>query len=57
MRILSLSEELPVAIVIVDDEAPTRAFLARLDDLMDRGVATLDEVDAVHYTSQQENKA
>ncbi|MFJ9615125.1 DUF190 domain-containing protein [Streptomyces noursei] len=55
MRILSLSEELPVAIVIVDDEAPIRAFLAQLDDLMDHGVATLDEVEAVRYTSPQEN--
>jgi len=32
-RILSLSEDLPVAIVIVDDEDRVRAFLPQLDEL------------------------
>ncbi|SDY34684.1 hypothetical protein SAMN05421504_105240 [Amycolatopsis xylanica] len=48
-NILSLSDDLPVAIVIVDAEAPIRAFLPQLDELVDEGLVTLDEVEVVHY--------
>ncbi|MBH1933025.1 DUF190 domain-containing protein [Streptomyces sp. AV19] len=42
-RLLSLSEELPVAVVIVDAEERVRGFLPVLDELLDgRGLVTLD---------------
>lgn len=42
-RLLSLSEELPVAIVIVDTEERVRGFLPRLEELLqDGGLVTLD---------------
>ncbi|MGW5115279.1 DUF190 domain-containing protein [Streptomyces noursei] len=56
-RLLSLSEELPVAIVIVDDDEALRAFLPQLDELLDEGVAILDEVEAIHYTTKQTHSA
>ncbi|KUJ70507.1 hypothetical protein ACZ90_03705 [Streptomyces albus subsp. albus] len=48
-RLLSLSEDLPVAVVIVDTEEKVRAFLPRLEGLIDQGLATLDPVETVHY--------
>ncbi|MDP9868020.1 MULTISPECIES: DUF190 domain-containing protein [Streptosporangium] len=48
-RILSLSDELPVAITIIDSEDRIRAFLPQLDELMSEGLVTLEQVEAVHY--------
>lgn len=48
-RLLSLSEDLPVAVVIVDAPERVRAFLPQLDELPGTGVATLDEVEVVRY--------
>ncbi|MFD8492108.1 DUF190 domain-containing protein [Amycolatopsis sp. NPDC059657] len=48
-NILSLSDDLPVAVVIVDAEGPIRAFLPQLDELLGDGLATVDEVEVVHY--------
>jgi uncharacterized protein len=46
-RLLSLSEDLPVAIVIVDTEERVRAFLPQLDELVSEGLVTLDECEVV----------
>lgn len=51
-RILSLSEDLPLAIVIVDDEARIRAFLPQLDELVDEGLVTLDDVEVYRYVGR-----
>ncbi|WP_236241919.1 DUF190 domain-containing protein [Streptomyces sp. CC228A] len=48
-RLLSLSEDLPVAVVVVDDEPRVRAFLPELDGLMTGGLVTLDPCEAVRY--------
>lgn len=52
-RILSLGDELPLAIVIVDDEEAVRAFLPQLDELLTGGLAILDEVDVVRFGGRQ----
>src|SRR5438445_6433516 len=44
-RILSLSEDLPLAIVIVDAEDKIIEFLPELDDLIDEGLVIIDEVE------------
>ncbi|MGW8747595.1 DUF190 domain-containing protein [Streptomyces sp. NPDC055794] len=49
-RLLSLSDDLPVAIVIVDDEQPLRAFLPQLDELVTEGLVILDECEVIRYT-------
>jgi PII-like signaling protein len=49
-RLLSLSEDLPVAIVIVDTEKRVRAFLPQLDELVTEGLVTLDECEVIRYS-------
>ncbi len=49
-RILSLSDDLPIAVVIIDSEEKIREFLPRLDDITGGGaLVTLDEVDVVRH--------
>jgi len=48
-RLLSLTEDLPVAIVIVDTHDRVRGFLPQLDELMIEGLVTVEEVEVVHY--------
>lgn len=52
-RILSLSEDLPLAVVIVDREERIREFLAaRLDELQINGLITLEDVEVVRYAGR-----
>ena len=53
-RILSLSEDLPVVIVIIDEEAKLRAFLPQLDELIGEGLVTLDQVEVVRHVGRTE---
>ncbi|MDN3351541.1 DUF190 domain-containing protein [Actinomadura sp. DC4] len=55
-RILSLSDGLPIAIVIVDTEDKINAFLPELDDLIDRGLVMLDDVEVYRYAGRAEAK-
>lgn len=48
-RLLSLSEDLPVAIVIVDTEERVRAFLPQLDELVSEGLVTIDDCEVIRY--------
>lgn len=48
-RILSLSEDLPLAIVIVDTEEKVRAFLPVLDDLVSEGLVMVDPVEVIRH--------
>ncbi|WP_031479929.1 DUF190 domain-containing protein [Streptomyces bicolor] len=54
-RLLSLSEDLPVAIVIVDSEERVRAFLPQLDELVTEGLMTLDDCEVISYVGRDEN--
>lgn len=47
-RILSLAENMPAMIVLVDRAQVIRAFLPRLEQLGVRGVIALDEVELAH---------
>jgi uncharacterized protein len=51
-RILSLSEDLPLAIVIVDTDEKIRSFLPQVEELVTRGLITLDTVDVIRYLAQ-----
>jgi PII-like signaling protein len=50
-RLLSLSEDLPVAVVIVDHAEKVRALLRQLDDLLDDALVLLDDVEV--YSSDR----
>ena len=54
-RLLSLSEDLPVAVVIVDEEERIRAFLPELADLVREGIVLLDPVEVVTYAGRNGN--
>jgi PII-like signaling protein len=51
-RILSLAEELPCSIVIVDTDDKIRGFLPQLDELVTEGLVMLDPVEVVKYVSR-----
>lgn len=48
-RILSLSEDLPVAIVIVDTEERVRSFLPQLEEIVEEGLVVVDAVEVIRY--------
>ena len=52
-RLLSLSEDLPLAIVIVDSEEKVRAFLPRLDELIGEGLVILDDCEIIRYSGRE----
>ena len=51
-RLLSLSEDLPIAIIIVDREDRIRAFLPELDELVAEGLVILDPVEVIRYVGR-----
>lgn len=51
-RLLSLSEDLPVAIIMVDDEDKIRSFLPQLDGLIGEGLVIVDPVEVVRYVGR-----
>lgn len=51
-RILSLAEDLPAVIIIVDSEDRVREFLPEIDELIDEGMVILDEVDVIRYVGK-----
>jgi PII-like signaling protein len=56
-HLFRLSEDLPLLILIADEEDHIRAFLPQLDDLDISGLITLDEVETVRYTLPEHKHA
>lgn len=48
-RLLSLSEDLPILIEVVDTEEKIRAILPVLDEMVGDGLMTLEKVEVVAY--------
>jgi uncharacterized protein len=51
-RILSLSDDLPVAIVIIDTEEKIDGFLPVLDELIEEGLVIVDDVEVHRYVGR-----
>lgn len=51
-RILSLSDDLPMAVVIVDTPEAIEAFLPTLDELITEGLVLIDDVHVVKYAGR-----
>ena len=51
-RILSLSEDLPVAVVIIDAAQRVRDFLPQLDELITEGIVIIDPVEVIRYVGR-----
>jgi uncharacterized protein len=56
-RLLSLSEDLPIAVITVDAEEKIRAFLPQLDDLVTEGLVILDPVEVIRYVGRTPESA
>jgi PII-like signaling protein len=52
-RLLSLSEDLPVVVVIVDTKDKVEAFLPELDELITEGLVILDPVEVITYVGRR----
>lgn len=55
-RFLSLSNELPIVVVIIDAPDKLRAFLDTLDDVLVEGLVALDEVEAIQYVRDRDER-
>ena len=55
-RLLSLSEDLPVAVVIVDAAEKIRAFLPQLDELVTEGLVIVDDCQVVRHVGREESR-
>lgn len=51
-RLLSLAEDLPAVIIIVDSEDRIREFLPQVEELIDEGMIILDEVEVIRYVGK-----
>ena len=51
-RILSLSNDLPIMIVIVDTSEHIDAFLPQLDELVTEGLVVVDDVQVIKYAGR-----
>lgn len=51
-RILSLSDDLPIAIVIVDRPDAIAAFLPQLDELVSEGLVVVEDIEVVRYVGR-----
>ncbi len=51
-RLLSLSDDLPVAVVIVDTDEKIRAFLPELDELEIEGLVIVEPVEVIRYAGR-----
>ncbi|MDQ1292160.1 MAG: uncharacterized protein QG608_37 [Actinomycetota bacterium] len=51
-RLLSLSEDLPVAVIVVEGEDRVRAFLPQLDELITEGLVILDQVEVIRHVGR-----
>ena len=48
-RLLSLSEDLPVAVVVIDTAERIDAFLPQVQEVVGEGLVTVDDVRVVHH--------
>jgi hypothetical protein len=56
-RLLSLNEDLPLVIVIVDDADRIRGFLPQLDEIVEEGLVLIDEVEVIKYVGRGHERA
>lgn len=55
-RLLSLSEDLPIAVVIVDEEQRIRDFLPTLEELVIEGLIILDDCEVIRYVGRGDER-
>jgi hypothetical protein len=53
VKILRLSEDLPMIVEIVDSETKIKTLLPHIDMMVSEGLVTLEKVHVIKYTSKQ----
>lgn len=53
VKILRLSEDLPIIVEIVDSEAKINTLLPHIDQMVTEGLVTLEQVRVIKYTANQ----
>jgi uncharacterized protein len=56
-RLLSLSQDLPMAVIVVDTAAAVERFLPLIDDLIDDGIVLVDDVTVYRPTGRSPGAA
>ena len=56
-RLLSLTEDLPVVIVMVDETDRIERFVLELDELITEGLVVIDDVEVVRYVGREHPRA
>src|SRR5919201_1425707 len=51
-RILSLSNDLPIIVLIVDEPDRIDAFIPQLDELITEGLVIIDDVEVIKYVGR-----
>jgi uncharacterized protein len=51
-RLLSMSEDLPIVIVLVDDSEHIETFARELDELITEGLVVIDDVEVIRYAGR-----
>ena len=51
-RVLSLSNDLPIVVIVVDTAERIDAFLPQLDEIVTEGLVTIDDVQVVKYVGR-----
>lgn len=52
-RLLSMTEDLPIVVIIIDAVDRVRAFLPELDELIGEGTVLIDEVEVLRYQGKR----
>ena len=55
-RLLSLTEDLPIVIVMVDETDRIERFALELDDLITEGLVVIDDVEVVRYVGRRSER-
>ncbi len=55
-RILSLSDDLPMAIVIIDRPDAIAEFLPQLDELITEGLVVLEDIEVIKYVGRSRDE-
>lgn len=53
-RLLSLTEDLPIMIVIIDESERIERFVLQLDELITEGLVVVDDVEVQNYVGRQQ---
>jgi uncharacterized protein len=56
-RLLSLNDNLPVEVVIVDTRERIDAFLPHIDEVVTEGLVTIDQVEVIRYVGRDAQAA